>query len=116
MNKKFLYWLPRILGILFTLFISIFALDAFGEGIPFLEAVVGFLIHLVPTYIMIAILLIAWKWELVGGILFILAGGSYMIWMHIPHWTAFLLIGGPPILIGILFIAVHFSSKRARKV
>ncbi len=42
MNKKFLYWLPRILGILFAIFISIFALDAFGEGIPFLEAIVGF--------------------------------------------------------------------------
>jgi len=39
-----------------------------------MEAVVGFLIHLVPTYIMIAILLIAWKRGLVGGILFILPG------------------------------------------
>ncbi len=59
MIKKFLYWLPRILGILFALFISIFALDSFGEGIPFPEAIVGFLIHLVPTYIMIVVLLIA---------------------------------------------------------
>jgi hypothetical protein len=115
MNKKFLYWLPRILGILFAIFISIFALDAFGEGNPFLEAVVGFLIHLIPTYIVIAVLLIAWKWELVGGILFILVGASYLVWAHILHWTAFLLIGGPPILIGILFIAAHLSSKRARK-
>jgi hypothetical protein len=111
MNKKFLYWLPRILGMLFALFISIFALDAFGESIPFPEAVVGFLIHLVPTYIMIAVLLVAWKWGVVGGTLFILAGVSYIIWMHNLHWAAFLLIGGPPILIGILFIAIHFSSK-----
>ena len=111
MNKKFLYWLPRILGILFTLFISIFALDTFGEGIPFLEAVVGFLIHLIPTYIVIAVLLIAWKWELVGGILFILVGASYLVWTHISHWTAFLLIGGPPVLIGILFIDAHFVSN-----
>ena len=77
MNKKFLYWLPRILGILFALLISIFALDSFGKSIPFIEAIVGFLIHLIPTYIMIAILLIAWKWELVGGILFILPGLFY---------------------------------------
>ena len=115
MNKKFLYWLPRILGILFALFISIFALDAFSEGIPFPEAIAGFLIHLIPTYIMIAILLIAWKWGVVGGILFILAGVFYMVWMHNLHWSAFLLIGGPPILIGTLFITAHLSSKRARK-
>ena len=115
MNKKFLYWLPRILGMLFALFISIFALDSFGESIPFPEAVIGFLIHLAPTYIMIAILLIAWKWRVVGGTLFILAGVSYIIWMHNPHWAAFLLISGPPILIGILFIAIHFSSKMVLK-
>jgi len=72
MNKKFLYWPPRILGILFVLFISIFALDAFGEGIPFAEAIVGFLIHLVPTYIIIIVLLIAWKWGVVSGILLFL--------------------------------------------
>jgi len=114
MNKKFLYWLPRILGILFALFISIFALDAFGEGIPFMEAVVGFLIHLVPTYIMIAILIIAWKRVLVGGILFILSGLFYIIFVYGMHWSAYLLIGGPPILIGILFIAAYFSSKRTR--
>jgi len=113
-NKKFLCWLSRILGILFAIFISIFSLDTFGEGIPFLEAVAGFLIHLIPTYIVIAVLLIAWKWELVGGILFILIGASYLVWAHVPHWTAFLLIGGPPVLIGILFIAAHFISNRVR--
>ena len=100
MYKKFFNLLPRILGILFALFIRIFALDAFCEGIPLLEAVIAFLIHLVPTYIMIAILLIAWKWGVVGGILFILAGASYMVLMHNPQWAAFLLIGGPPILKG----------------
>ena len=115
MNKKFLYWPPRILGILFALFISIFALDAFGEGIPFLEAIVGFLIHLIPTYIVIAILLIAWKWELVGGILFIFAGVFYMVWVHNLHWSAYLLIGVPPILVGILFIAAYLVLKRVEK-
>ena len=111
MNKKFLYWLPRILGILFALFISIFALDAFGEDIPFPEAVAGFLIHLIPTYIMTAVLLIAWKWGVAGGILFIFAGVFYMAWMHNLQWSACLLIGGPPILIGMRFIAAYLLPK-----
>lgn len=115
MNKKFIYWLPRILGILFTLFISMFALDAFGGGVPFFEAVAGFLIHLLPTYIVIAILLIAWKWEWIGGILFILAGIFYIFAANNMHWSAYAVIAGPPILIGILFIAAHFSSKSTRR-
>ena len=53
------------------LFISIFALNAFGEGIPFPEAIVGFLIHLIPTYIVIAVLLIARTWPMPGSIAFI---------------------------------------------
>jgi len=35
--QKIVYWLPRVLGILFTLFISIFALDTFGREGLFLE-------------------------------------------------------------------------------
>lgn len=49
MNKKFLYWLSGILGILYTLFISMFALDAFSESTPLPESIVGFLIRLLPT-------------------------------------------------------------------
>ena len=115
MNKKLIHWLPRVLGILFALFISIFALDAFGEGIPFTKAVVGFLIHLLPTYIVIAVLLIAWKWEWVGGILFIFAGFFYIFGANNMHWSAYLLIAGPPILIGCLFIAAYFLSKSTRR-
>ena len=115
MFKKFIYWLPRILGILFALFISIFALDAFGEGIPFTEAVVGFLIHLIPTYIVIAVLLIAWKWEWVGGTLFVFAGFFYIFGANNMHWSAYVVIAGPPILIGILFIIAHFSSKSTHR-
>jgi len=112
MNKKLIHWLPRILGILFALFISIFALDAFGEGIPFIESVIGFLIHLLPTYIVIAVLLIAWKWEWVGGTLFIFAGFFYIFGANNMHWSAYLTIAGPPILIGSLFIAAYFLSNK----
>jgi len=115
MNKKFIYWLPRILGILFALFISMFALDAFGGGVPFIESVVSFLIHLLPTYIVIAILLIAWKWEWAGGILFILAGIFYIFVANNVLWSAYAVIAGPPILIGTLFIAAHFSSKSTHR-
>ena len=34
-SKRLLYWVPRILAILFATFISIFALDVFGEHLPF---------------------------------------------------------------------------------
>ncbi len=33
--KQFLFWSPRVLTILFALFLSLFALDVFGEGYGF---------------------------------------------------------------------------------
>jgi hypothetical protein len=61
-----LYWVPRILGILFAIFISIFALDVFMEGYGFWETVVALVMHLVPTAIIFIVLLIAWRWERLG--------------------------------------------------
>ena len=40
--RKFILWAPRVLSILFILFISIFALDAFEEGMPLWKQIVGF--------------------------------------------------------------------------
>ncbi len=60
MKNKILYWTPRVLGILFAVFISIFALDVFGEyGFP--EVLVALFMHLIPTFLVVGVLLIAWK-------------------------------------------------------
>ncbi len=60
-SLSILYWIPRILWILFIIFISLFALDVFSEGYSFGETILAFLIHLVPTYILIIALLITWN-------------------------------------------------------
>jgi len=58
-GKKILFWSPRILTILFIGFISLFALDVFDEELGFWQALSGFLIHLIPTYILIVTLVFA---------------------------------------------------------
>jgi len=67
---KLIYWLPRILSILFILFISIFALDAFGEP----NWLLALITHLVPSFILTIITLIAWKKERLGAILYLTLG------------------------------------------
>jgi len=107
--KKFLYWIPRVVAILFAIFISLFALDVFGEGCTFWETILALLIHLVPTYLVIIALLIAWKWEAVGGLIFIALGLFYIFRFggHFP-FTAYLIISGPLFLIGVLFLLNKF--------
>lgn len=110
-KKTFNFWVPRVLGISFIAFISLFAMDVFGEGKPLWEMVVGFLIHLVPSYFLTAVLLIAWKWERIGGILYILLGIFYIVTARGMQWSAYLFISGPIFVIGGLFLLRSFTRK-----
>jgi len=99
------FWLPRVLTLLFALFLSTFALDVFGHGDGFLTTLLALLIHLVPTGIILVIAVISWRWEWVGAILFSALGFLYLIscWGRF-HWTVYLVISGPLFLIGGLFL------------
>lgn len=108
MNKKLprvLYWTPRVVSIMFIAFISLFALDVFGGIEPWWAQVIGFFIHLVPTFVLILGLLIAWRWEWFGATAFIGFGIWYVVFFSDQHWSAQLLLGGLPALIGLLWLA-----------
>src|SRR3989304_1852376 len=64
-NRR-LRWAPRVRGLGMALFLSVFALDAFGEG-GLLRNVAGFLIHLIPSFIVLAVLIAAWRRALVDA-------------------------------------------------
>lgn len=106
---RWLYWTPRVLGILFAVFVSLFALDALegpgGAG----RRLAAFAMHLVPTALVVAALLVAWRWEGIGGLLFVGLGVYYVAgsWGH-ARWDAYLAIGGPLVLAGLLFLLSWF--------
>jgi len=96
--KKILYWLPRILAILFIIFISLFALDVFSEK----NWPLALLMHLIPSFILTILTIIAWKNELAGGIFFILAGFVAILFFHST------IISVPVFFIGSLFLTKRF--------
>jgi len=103
--KQVLFWMPRILCILFAMFLSLFALDVFSEGYGFWQTILALLIHLVPVYIIVIILVIAWRWAWVGAILLNALAVFYVVWgWGRFHWSAYLGISGPLVLVGFLFL------------
>jgi len=104
-TTQWMFWAPRVLCILFALFISIFALDVFGEGYGLWQTVAALTMHLIPTGLVLIALVVAWRWEWAGGILFGGLGVLYvaMAWGRFD-WTAYLVIAGPLFLIGALFV------------
>jgi len=115
MRNKFLYWSPRILSILFVLFLSLFALDVFNEyqGTMILPAL---FLHLLIPMIVLATAMLAWKWELIGVIAFLFFG-FYYIWSIglNEHWSLYALMSGPAIVTGILFLLSWLQKRNKNK-
>ena len=78
LSKRLLYWTPRILAIAFILFISLFALDVFGEGLGFWQTIGALAIHFVPSFVLLVVLVLAWRWEWIGAVAFAGAGLAYI--------------------------------------
>ncbi|MDD4901360.1 MAG: hypothetical protein PHS62_04670 [Patescibacteria group bacterium] len=110
-----LYWMPRILSILFIAFLVLMSLDVFGSGLDFWQTIMALFIHNLPALILLAILIVSWKYEIVGGIVFILAGLLYIAlllrnpfqWYYLA-WAA--QISGAAFVIGILFFINWFKK------
>jgi hypothetical protein len=107
--KKIIYWTPRVLSIIYILFLSIFSLDVFAEGYSIPQALVAFFMHLIPAIIVLLAFLFATKKPLYGGISFLILAFAFSVFfMQNANMQTFVIIGSililPLLLIGILFI------------
>ena len=120
---KFLHWTPRIICILSILFISMFAADAFESGDTIWQQLANLFLHLIPTFILTVLLIIAWKWENLGGLLFMLAGITsspfiFMLNHNRNHFSIgqcigiIAMINLPFVIVGILFIISYYMKKK----
>lgn len=124
-TTQLLHWTPRILCILAILFISLFALDSFEPGRSLGQQLAAFFMHMIPTMALTFLLLIAWRWEMIGGIIFTIIGivMSPFIYQHNYRmnnsvWVSLeiiLMITLPFIVVGALFIAESILNGRHKK-
>ena len=122
MKSAIMHWLPRVIVILSILFVSAFAFDSFTTTNSIWQQLLEFLIHLIPSYILLIVLLIAWKFELIGGVIFIVIslGLSPFIFHHnyqVNHSISISLgiimtINFPFLLAGILFVLNYQNKKK----
>ncbi|MBP9718912.1 MAG: hypothetical protein KBD46_00390 [Candidatus Levybacteria bacterium] len=103
------------MAIVFIGFLGIFAFDVFVTGKSIWEMMTAFLIHLIPNFILIIALFIAWKKEELGGFLFILVGLFFTAFFQTYKlFSTFMLISFPVCMIGVLFL-VHATFHTLQK-
>jgi prolipoprotein diacylglyceryltransferase len=121
-SSKMLYLIPRILLIIAILFISLFALDSFSAERTFWQNSGVFLINLIPSFVLLLVLILAWKREKTGGILLTALGLILCLFVFFSNYnrthsivTSFLIVLAlsiPLVLAGILFIISHYRKKK----
>ena len=112
--KTLLLWSPRVLCIMFAAFISIFAIDVFDGSHGFLQTIAGLLIHLIPTFLIVGILLLSWRWEWIGAVVYIGLGIFYILTTGYGKIAWIATISFPLFLIGILFLISWFNHDKLR--
>lgn len=105
--KKFLYYLPRALALAIVGFFSLFVLEGFGPGFGWQDSVA----HLAAALVILAMAILAWKRPKIGGWLFAALGLYFLQGISSAQWLNSLLIGGVPLLVGILFLIEGFAKK-----
>lgn len=108
-----IWWLPRILSILCALYFGVFSFSVFGQGIGTLKPLLLFLVHNIPTAVVIFITIISWKRSWLGGVSFFLLSIIFFFW-H-PDKSNSLLAVLPLLLIGVLFTINWILRKEIRK-
>ena len=117
MKEKTLYWVPRILTILAIMFTILFSFDVFGGDEPLLRKLMGFLMHNIPALILTVVLIIAWRWETIGGILFIISAiTASIIFKGFSGNFGILIVMAPFFIVGILFILHNHIYNKVTEV
>ena len=122
---RWIYLTPRILAVVYIAFISLFSFDVFGNSYGFWGTLFALFMHLIPSLILTAVLVVAWKWKkpLPAGIVFVLGGLLYISLLirtsvingfqgYMIAWAV--QIAAPAIFTGILFL-VEWSIGRKKK-
>ncbi|MCK5107481.1 MAG: hypothetical protein KAQ83_02030 [Nanoarchaeota archaeon] len=93
-------WWARGFTIAYIVFMSLFSLDA--------ESFLGWIMHMIPSFVLIGVLIISWKKQLIGTVAFGVLGIIFTIFFKAyKEIISFLILIVPLFMVSALF---YFSK------
>ena len=102
----FLYYTPRIAGVLMILFVALFALDVFGGNTSIWRQILAFLVHAAPAILLGILMIFAWRRPMIGFLIFGVAALAFLSFVFMGGQFAagnFIMFVAPLALISSLF-------------
>lgn len=113
-RNEWIVWTPRILSLLLIGFISLFALDVLVEVRPWTEILAALLVHLIPSFVLLVILALAWRRPWIGAAGYAALAVAYAVFARKhPGWIA--VISGPLVVTACLFWISWRLRRRANQ-
>lgn len=115
-QRNIIVWAPRVLGLFFAGFLSLFALDAFDGQQGVWKNLAAFAIHLIPAATVLAATVAGCRWPLVGVATFggLAAWYAARVYAEHPQWI--LPIAVPAVVIALLFAASWWLNRPVRRL
>jgi hypothetical protein len=116
-SRKVLLWAPRLILIIFALFLVIFSFDVFQEGKDATEIAIGFVLHNSPSMMLGLLVFAAWRREWIGALVCLVLAVAYIVWA----WGRFPIsvyfgIAGPLFLVAVLYAMNWRLRSRSARV
>jgi hypothetical protein len=101
-DPRLLKWTPRVLGVALSIFLSVFALDVFEPAKPLGRLAMDLMLHLIPTALVLAMVVLSWRHPGIGGAAFIGLAAAYALMVGFRmDWVIAISI---PLVLGVLFL------------
>ncbi|MHC1708552.1 MAG: hypothetical protein AB9842_13665 [Bacteroidales bacterium] len=112
-DLTWMIWIPRILGILIACFLFLFSFDSFEGDASIWVKLGGFLIHNIPSVLLLLIIILSWHKPFWTGIVFLCLGILFTgFFRTYQRFDTFMLISFPVFISGALFIWASLKKKR----
>ena len=113
--RSWVFWTPRVMALLFAVFVSLFAFDVFDSRLDVWRTILALFVHLIPSFVVLLLLVVAWRWEWVGALAYTALSVLYVAaaWGRL-HWSASVVISGPLLIIGLLFLLGCLYRDKSR--
>jgi anaerobic C4-dicarboxylate transporter len=103
------FWVTLLIGVAFMGFSGLESIGGYQSEPVKMDEAIGGLMQIVafglPFFIIAWIL---WLWPRVGGVVLLLTGLGFAVWMHFgwknPNWGVALLLVGIPVMLGLITI------------
>jgi hypothetical protein len=101
---------------IYIAFFLMMSLDSFDSSVPLYGQIIGFLIHNIPTAILFSVLILSWERPIINGVFYIALAIVFTYFFHTYRdLVNFLVITGPVLLSGLLFVIASFIPAREKK-